>query len=262
MDTRYKNLTSKELRHSNYPDSKFGGIFLEGVANTDYKYSMGFVIEHPKGPYFRIGTEKRQEFLRKGSEMEAEDALTEMVFTIRSKTGGFFQIHPFYGAIYGTNSSPITDFCQGEPDDNLSTIIYLNDSRGFNDELTREAVALGTTIVLNQSNVRRLDHYQYRASKANPNQYNRDIAIMNGLKENWETEFYQFNPHAKQNLLDRIRRRTDIPPAMQPTQENIADFINCLQWSIFPGLRVTQVNYLGLTMAEFEASTLPREKLF
>jgi hypothetical protein len=97
----YRDLTPVELRRSNYPDSKFGGVFLHGVnGNTRYAYSVEITkmdgFDRPLSPYLRVRTEKRRDFLKKGSEREAEDVLREVSFAMRSRTGGIFEIDPFY----------------------------------------------------------------------------------------------------------------------------------------------------------------------
>ncbi len=264
----YKDLTQGELRSSNYPNFKFGGIFMDGVnENTGYKYEVGFVIDHPHGPYLKIDTEKRKDFLGKGSEKNAEDAFKRVAFAMRSKTGGYFEIHPFYGAIWGTHFNPITDFCKGGEDDDLTTIIHFTDNGNtFDDALTREATSMGTTIAFPGPNAQRCLDYQKKVNRKNPNQGSRDQAIVNGLGELWDAEFERYNPHAKRKwLITKIfngRKQSDIPPAIGVTQNRVADFMDYLQNELgFTGLRVTQTNYKGLTLVEFDASTLPKDKV-
>ncbi len=264
----YKDLTPAELRGSNYPNSKLGAVLTHGVnKNTGYEYSVGFIIDHPNAPYLKVDTEKRKDFLKKGSEREAEDALKEVAFAMRSKTGGYFDIHPFYGAIFGTHFNPITDFCKGREDENLSTIVHLtNNGRKFDSGLTNEAVSMGTVIAFPGPNAQRFMDYTERVNRKNPNQRNRGQAMANGLGEEWDAEFEKYNPQEKrQGLMARIfsgKEQSGIPTAMDLTQNKVAGFIDYLQEELgFTDLKVTQTNYKGLSLVEFRASTLPKEKV-
>ena len=265
----YTTLTQDELRKSNYPDSKFCLTFMNTVdGNSKYNYSFDLVRDHPHSPYLVVLTEKRTDFLRKGSERDAEEALKEIALTIRTKTGGYFGIHPFYGAIQGTHFNPIlTDFCKGAADEKLSTIIYLTkNGRIFDNDLTKEAVSIGTTITIPGPNAKRLLDYMENANKCNnPNQQNRDQAITNRLGEKWDVEFEKYNPPLKRRgLIARIfdGREEDIPLAMDVTQKSVADFMDYLEEELeFSDLRTTQTDYKRLTLVKFNASTLPRGKV-
>ena len=78
-------------------------------------------------------------------------------------------------------------------EEGLSMIVYLTDAGDrFDDRLTREAVAIGTTVTIPGPKAGRLLEYM-RAPKANPNQSDRDQAIANGLGARWDDEFRRYN---------------------------------------------------------------------
>ncbi|RJQ15697.1 hypothetical protein C4573_06095 [Candidatus Woesearchaeota archaeon] len=257
----YANLTQIDLRESNYPDAKFGGIFFSGTnVHTGYVYTLGVIVKHDRTPYVNINTEQRGSFLNKGSERQAQCALESLAMTVRERIGGYFQIHPFYGAIYGTHFNPITDFCKGNMDEPLGMTIHLvNDAGQFDDEMTREALYMGNTISVPGPNAQRFLEYMKAVNLRNPNQQDRDQAITNGLGEQWDAEFKKFNPPAKRRWL--FFKQPSIPPAMEVTQHSIADMMDYLQELGLRDLRATQANYQGLTSTELDAATLPREKI-
>ncbi len=205
--------------------------FVEGInINTGYEYTLVFVKDHPNGPYIRIDTEKREVFLNKGTETETENALVQFASAIREKTGGYFGIHPFYGAVFGTDNSTVSeDFIPGREDRDLSMIIYLSDSRGFDPELTNMRRGLGVIINIPSPQADGLPQYWERASKANPNQANHDTATLNGLKKKWDEEFIKYNSPTQ-------------TVAMEITPETITDLVQHLQTKLgFEDVRIPRV---------------------
>lgn len=196
-------------------------VLIEGLnKETGYEYSFGFIAEHPNGPYIKIDTEPRRTFLEKGTEQEAQDALVDLAQQVRRKSGGVISIHPFYGAVWGTKLTPVapgflTD--SEQPDENLTMFVYLRDSGyKFDDNLTRQALDIGAVVVIPGPKAADLLAYT-KAAKANPNQSDRDIALVNKLGERWDAEFNKYN------------QPTGIPQAMKPTPGNIVKLMRQLE---------------------------------
>lgn len=186
---------------------------------TGYGYKLTFVGDHPHGQYIIVHTEKRKEFLNQGSEENAQENLIKMGFKIQGITGGLFNIHPFYGAVWGTKLTPVSpDFCVDleEPDDDLSMLIYLeNNNIPFDDELTRKAMEIGPVVSFPSQKAREFIEYSQAVNGANPNQHERDIAVINDLGERWDEEFQRFNDAAYRQ-------------GMQLSAENIASLVALL----------------------------------
>jgi hypothetical protein len=168
--------------------------------STGYEYSYRFHT-HATGredspARVGISTEAREAFLQKGTESEAEEALVEIGHQTRKITGGVFDIHPFYGAVYGTKTNPVAPgflVNLARLDESLSLGIDLSDEGyKFDEESTREAIAIGTTITIPGPMANRWMSYQH-APKSNPNQSSKDQAVANDLGERWDEEFRRFN---------------------------------------------------------------------
>ena len=186
--------------------------------NTGYEYKFIFFNDHPGGPYIIIDTEPRDIFLTKGTETEAEEALKQLAFAIREKTGGYFNIHPFYGAVSHTSSSTVSkDFGSNFGDDDLSMIIYLTDKGDFDPRLTEEYLDIGLEFAVPSAEAQKFLEYKKQVKEANPNQEHRDQAIANGLGEKWDAEFNKYNPKDK------------ILPVMNITPEHVVGLIQHLQ---------------------------------
>lgn len=169
-------------------------------AVTDKTYGVWFVNRDDGSPYIKIDTEQRGSFLQEGTEREAQDALVKFATKIRDLTGGFFDIHPFYGAVYGTRLTPVAPNFMTEIeglDDRLSMIIYMSEEKSFDSRLTKLSREIGTTVVFPSSQARMFKKYLEASATANPNQQNRDQAIVNGLKKPWEEQFREFNRKTK-----------------------------------------------------------------
>ena len=180
--------------------------------STDYDYRYRFSAAKDKRlPSMGITTEHREEFLKKGTEQDAQDALVTLAHQTRELTGGVFDIHPFYGAVYGTKINPVAPgflVDLARPDEGLSVGIDLSDEGyAFDEESTREAVSIGTTVVFPSANARRLMDYM-DTPKPNPNQQSRDQAVANKLGDRWDEEFTRFNGKRprpwKKNVLPAI----------------------------------------------------------
>lgn len=152
---------------------------------------------------------------------------------VRTRTGGHFEIHPFYGAVYGTKLTTVApDFLTDleSPDDKLSMIIYLtNNGENFDPRLTREYQRIGTSYrVPSRQNDRHL-RYMDAAIGGNPNQENRDQAIANGLQEAWENEFEKFNSGR-------------IPQAMHVSPSNVVDLMRSMTSEGVENAKISRLN--------------------
>lgn len=203
------------------PEKTPSFVSIEGVnKETGYEYSFGFISKHPDGPYIKIDTKPRHVFLEKGTEQEAQDALVGLAQQIRRRSGGVINIHPFYGAVWGTKLTPVspgflTDSKQ--PDEDLTMFVYLTDSGyKFDDKLTKQALDIGQVITVPGPKAANFLAYQ-NAEKANPNQSDRDQAIVNKLGDRWDAEFKKYN------------NPKDIPQAMKPTPGNIVKLMRQLE---------------------------------
>lgn len=178
-----------------------------GSVSTGYVYDFGFTFDHPHGPYIKIDTEHRSAYLTRGTEQQAQDALVVLAQQTRRRSGGSFDIHPFYGAVYGTKLTPVSPGFLTDSagmDQGLSMIIYLTDAGDkFDGRLIRKALAIGTTVTI-------LD------PKANPNQSCRNQAIANGLSARWNDEFRRYNQ-------DRV------PTAMTLNPRNIVGLMQSVE---------------------------------
>lgn len=236
----------QELAHTPHTDIR--SVWAEGVSpTTGHEYDYVFVFEHPKGHYIKIDSEARQEFLKKGTEEEAQVALIGVAQATRRISGGAFDIHPFYGAVWGTKLETVApDFLTdlARPDEDLTMIVNLTDAGSkFDDASTREAMAIGTTVVIPSAAGDRMLRYM-QAPKANPNQRNRDQAITNGLGARWDAEFAKFNISARFG-------KNRIPKAMEMNPQNIANLLRRLgQSGVLTEIDVTAVH----TQSELDAT--------
>lgn len=188
-------------------------VVVEGTnKTTGFNYKFGFIFEHPDGPYIKIDSEDRRDFLLKGTEREAQDALIELSETMRERTGGYYNIHPFYGAVYGTRLTPVAPGFMKDlarPDEGLGTIIFLNDfGDRFDEGLTKIAIEIGMTVEFPSEKAEKFREY-LRAQNPSSNQRSRDKAIVNKLGDRWDTENKAFNgrktqPHAMDLTVDNI----------------------------------------------------------
>ena len=205
-------------------------VGFNGVDAKDQRsYKLHFITEHPQGPYLRIDTEPRRNFLLLGSEEQAQGALVSLGNEVRRKTGGFYQIHPFYGLVRGTCLTPVApNFVCGHDDEDLSLLIYLtNQGKRFNRRLTQQSIAIGTTTTLPDPEVIVNLRHQYEVVD-NPNQGDRDIAVTCGLGVEWNRQFNEAH-------------RDRVPSAMQITVPNIVDLLYKLKGNGFDNPRVSQL---------------------
>jgi hypothetical protein len=203
-------------------------ILIEGENPfTKFAYGFWFVFKHPKGPYIKIDTEPRWIFLEKGSarqvlekEHQAQEALETLTKQTRGISGGVIDIHPFYGPVFGTILTPmIPGFLKNHhpPDEGLSMTISLTDAGyEFDYDLTKEALAIGTTVMYPSPNGERFFKHITQASRYNPNQANRDQAYANNYGRAWDKAFDKCNHNAAS-------------PAMTLNPKNIVGLIHTLE---------------------------------
>ncbi len=191
---------------------------------TGFSYTLDFIFQNPGGPYIRINTEKRAEFINKATEVQTEAALVAFAKQMRAITGGNFDIHPFYGLVWGTRDAKVAKgFGEGtmQLNESLTILIFLNDIDPllFDDELTDTAANMGTEINSGTSAAETYLNY-LKAPKRNHNQQHRDIAVVNGLGLAYELELAMHNG------------RQSIPMAMLLTPANIVNLVKQLEMQI------------------------------
>lgn len=200
--------------------SQLSYMDVDVTSSLGYDYSIGFIFNHPHGPYIKIDTETRQDFSAKGTEQQAQDALISLTQEMRLRSGGIISVHPFHGAVWGTVLTPVAEgFLTSNPraDEDLTMFIYLSDAGNrFDNKLTKKAEAIGNFILFPGPKV--ADFMQYSSAyMANPNQADRDQAITNGLKKQWEAQFKAVNNFK------------GVPPAMVLNGFNIVQFLGGLK---------------------------------
>lgn len=171
-------------------------LIAEGVRPSGYRYKIGFITEHPTGPYIKIDSEPRGLYMARGTEQDAQNDLEACAFSLRAITGGFFEIHPFYGAVWGSKIDPIVEGFGDNAgnQDNLTMILALaRDGFEFSDGLSRLSDRLGATYRISGSNASNAMAYLIGLQGANPNQGHRDIARVNGLEDKWKEVFHEYN---------------------------------------------------------------------
>jgi len=200
---------------------------------TDYFYEFTFVVDHPRGPHLLITTESREQFLKKGSEADAENELLRITALIKDVTSGAYWIHPFYGAVYGTAHSPITNFNSTGPQENLGTLLYFSDNgqQPFDKQAEVTARFLGAIQVGLPEMWASLEN-QVTANKANPNGADRNIALVNGLAEQWDEQNRIFN------LSETI-----VNPAIKITHKSVVNLAEHLKRNGFSNLVIDGVHY-------------------
>lgn len=171
-------------------------VIIEDISSIEGdNYKLIVVNHHPKGPYIRVDTDLREQFLTRQTEEGAEEALRQFSLTLLEQTGGQFDIHPFFGAAWGTaHSTVVKDFIAPGPDESLSMFINLSDKDQFDPRLTAQAKEIGTVFTVPSPKSRKFVEYSQAADKASPNQHNRDTAIINGLGNQWDKEFSRYHP--------------------------------------------------------------------
>jgi len=215
----FRNITLDDFR--SVQEGSLYSVFVEGAdISSNRLYEFGFITEHPHGPYVKIDTKQRKTFLESGTEQQAQDSLIDLVNKVRHRTGGYFEVHPFYGAVYGTKLTTVSpDFLTDlkGSDERLSMIIYLtNNGLDFDSRLTHEYQAIGTSFNVPSAQSERYLEYLRGTHGGNPNQKNRDQAIANGLQEGWGKEFEKFNG-------GKIRR------AMRISPKNVVDLMGSMR---------------------------------
>jgi len=266
----YKGLYLDELKFATYPDSKLSGVLTTGIhEETNRRYFVRIDSRPQRMPFINISTEPRETFLKSGSEQEAEEALKKLAFATRAYTGGSFKIHPFYGAVYQTQSptvSPNFGKWTQRSDESLSMLIYLSNGGIFENELTRENLDIGLVFFLHSEKSVRWDEYMKKSNgvNVNPNQVDRDIAVANNLGVQWDLEFEKYNPHVRRGVRDVIKepKESGIPDPMEITRANLASFMEFLQGSLgMTDFSIEQVSFDNVTEDELNAISIPREKI-
>lgn len=207
-------------------EKKLDAVFIEGRnPATGYEYGLKFLFDTlfdplRRTPIIKIDTESRPAFLKKGTEREAQDALVDVAQQVRRRSGGFFNIHPYYGAVFGTTLTPVVPgFYADIPgqEQNLKMFIYLSNAGGsFDNRLTQEYRRIRGMREDSRAKSPRLLEY-LQASQANPNQQNRDDAIMYRRGEIWHFENSIYN------------QRTEVPQAMTLTPQNMVALMRGLE---------------------------------
>ncbi len=203
------------------PEARLSVVSIEGRNSASgYTYGFGFIFDHPvNGPYIRIDTEQRQSFLSKGSEQQAQDALIALGQQTRQSSGGYFNVHPFQGAVWGTKLTPVapgflTD--AAEPGGYLTMFIDLHDADDrFDNKWIRKALEIGTNATIPGSKSRKVIDY-IQAPKPD-NQPGRNQAIENGLGGRWDKEFRRFH------------KGVDVPPAITLSPRSIIGLMRQLE---------------------------------
>jgi len=220
MASAYRGPETLSLRRFGRTSAEdLAAAFATGVSPSGYRYKFVFVFEHPHGPYYRVDSEKREEFLRHGTEEAAQADVIDMARAARQISGGEFHIHPFFGAVWGTCLTPVAESfgSNNGPTDDLSMIVSLARGReGFDEGLTAQSAAIGLTFRSGTRQAQQYMEYMEAADRANPNQATRDQAIGNGLGERWDAEYAKFQA----------------PPGsspMQATPANIARLLTTLR---------------------------------
>lgn len=197
---------------------EFASVDFSGVnPTTGYEYVLRFNSPDDSRPGgVHISTEARGDFLRKGTEEDAQSALVDLSHFVRPLTGGVFRIHPFYGAVYNTKLDTVAPgfgLCKYEqPEDSLSMSIVLSDEGyKFDRESTKEARAIGTTVVVPSPAANRMLAYMEKP-KVNPNQESRDQAVTNDLGKRWDAEFRRFNGPKFRFLRTVTKRAIEVTP--------------------------------------------------
>lgn len=172
-------------------------VRIEGRSRvTGLAYDFWFIFNHPHGPYIKIDSPQRHVFLSRFTERDVQDDIEQLAQETRKRSGGVFNIHPFYGAVWGTKLTPVapnflTDLPQ--PDENLMMLIYLSETaKVFSRALTRQAEKIGTVVVIPSQKASNMLEYM-QAAQLYPNQTGRDQAIVNRLGDRWDAEYQRFN---------------------------------------------------------------------
>lgn len=167
----------------------------------DVPYPSEYVHFFPQGnhkAHINISTPERGVFLEKSTEEEAEAALVGLVRATHDITAGVIDIHPFYGAVYGTHLDSVapgfSDGIEGLHE-NLSTAISLvPNGHIFSDTLSEEAAELPLSFSVPSIEADRFLANLILSKRANPNQSAKDQATGNGLGDRWQAEFDRYNP--------------------------------------------------------------------
>lgn len=214
-----KDINLAELKALTPEEVIFASTSIENPENGCI-YTIDFLFTQRPAPIIRISTEKRDTLLSKVTEEEAQEDLINLAKYVRSITGGVFDIHPFYGFVWGTRLTQIVPGF-GSPasmNDDLTIIIALSDANPleFDEQTTDRIASMGTTISSNDPEAGEFAEY-LGTEFSNPNQKHRDTAIANDLGVKYELEVVRSNV------------APDIPDAINLTPGNAAYILELLQ---------------------------------
>lgn len=217
-------------------ESRLTCVILEGVYGiTGDSYRFVFnkgEKDQDKEQTLRIDTAERKVYLAQSAENDQEQRLKSLASNIRSIIGGYYLIHPFYGAVWGTRNSPIIPWFMKDIEDldgHLSMLLSLtDDGMNFDIDSMFTSVALGPTI--SGDDIQVFFANEIKARRANPNGGNRNTALVNGYEEQWLREFHIYNDDPK-------------PYAMKITHSNIADFSNGLEQIGINNIQIERLVY-------------------
>lgn len=260
----YEGLNSNELSQSNYPNDKILTVKIEGKSQKGLNYEFGFFKEtQPKPSIVHINSMKRLEFQKIMSEEEAETELVGISKNLRSKIGGHFNIHPFYGAVRNTQNSLLAPGFYTSEDDRLTTIINLTETEQFSKDLTNQHVEMHPNgmALITRTYIDWSEKYHEAVNKLrNPNQFERDIAAVNHDEELWDKIYGEWNGHKPS--FNRISASLNKTHAMKITQSNMIDVLHFLESDLkLIAQKGIEIRYKGLSEEEYQSSTLPKEKL-
>lgn len=245
MNERYshiKELTVGDIKNLGPLDENLLYLAIEAVdSSRDLPFDITFIAlkgtDSP--PMIRIETKTRQEFLQMGTEQQVQDTLVARVLDIRNRTGGYIDIHPFYGAVWSTSLTHITSLGGPYPNDKLTMMIHLCDMGDqFDPSSEISAIASGNSLHIGpQTDQRDIDAFfeAFLGCKANPNQGHRNIASVNDLDQQWDAQNKQFNTPTP-------------PPAIPLNHGSIAAVLGSMQHTMgFTDFRIQRINYQNIS---------------
>ncbi len=207
----------EDLKTRVHLDSQLVCAILAGQESS-YGLPYEFVFsKFPTGFFLRIDSLTKEEFQKMVTEEQAEENIKSLANRIREITGGYYDIHPFMGALWNSDNNPIIPgFGEGSHIDRLCMIIHLrDDGDDFDMQEMFTQVALNADTWIKGDDVMTFFQSIERSDKVNPNGSNRDQAIANDLGMLWDQEFHRYNDGPK-------------PTAMQITHSSLYTFADKL----------------------------------
>ena len=226
------DLLLSDLKGRDRLDSQLVCAILSGV-DSAYALPYDFVfIKGLNGFFLRVDSAERGEFLNLCSNEQAEENIKDLTKRVRKITGGYYDIHPFMGALWHSSRNPIIPgFGEGSMFDGLNMILHLRDNGDhFDSQEMFTQVALNADTWIKGKDIATFFESRMRADRINPNGSNRDQAIANGLGVLWSQEFNKFNDEPK-------------PRAMEVTHSSLYSFTKKLAKLGIGDLRLKRLTY-------------------